>query len=184
MPKYAYFNKHDGRVLQWIDTDAMNHILPEYSLLHECTVAEWLSRKSGEKMVKSGKIVDYVAPSASFEQLKADKIEEIKTDCHDAIVAGIDHEGYHYPTTETDQINLNGLVTRSRILGAAGEPYKFWCADVDGNWARREHTTEQIQAVGIAVAEHVIFKQDQYEAKLTTINNALTPEALALIAWE
>jgi hypothetical protein len=120
-----------------------------------------------------------VAAEKNLSELKDDKREEIREACHVAIVSGIDHDGYHYPTTETDQINLNGLVTRSRILGAAGEPYKFWCADVDGNWARRGHTTEQIQAVGIAVAEHVIFKQDQYEAKLTTINNATTPEVLA-----
>lgn len=61
--RYAYFNPHDGRVLQWIDTEAMNYNLPDESMLHECSDAEWNDRHNGEKMVKEGSIVDYVAPA-------------------------------------------------------------------------------------------------------------------------
>lgn len=74
MPRYAYFNSHDGRVLQWIDTDAMSYVLPDASLLHECTGAEWDARHSGEKMIQNGVVIDYVepvAPEPTIEQIRA-----------------------------------------------------------------------------------------------------------------
>ena len=57
MSKFAYFNPHDGRILQWIDTDTMAYNLPDASLLHECTDAEWEMRDAGESMVKDGVVV-------------------------------------------------------------------------------------------------------------------------------
>lgn len=80
MSKFAYFNPHDGRILQWIDTDAMSYILPDASLLHECTDAEWELQHQGEMMVKAGAVVPYVAPSPGIAQLKAAKWEAIKAE--------------------------------------------------------------------------------------------------------
>ncbi|QOE32748.1 hypothetical protein CPT_Mano_015 [Achromobacter phage Mano] len=60
--KYAYFNKADGKVLQWIDTEAMNYNLPDPELLHECTEDEWDMRGDGDRMALNGKIVPYVPP--------------------------------------------------------------------------------------------------------------------------
>jgi hypothetical protein len=80
MPKYAYFNKHDGRVLQWIDTDAMNHVLPDASLLHECTESEWSSRETGEKLIKNGAVIVYVAPVKTQEEISAEAWHSLQAD--------------------------------------------------------------------------------------------------------
>lgn len=60
--KYAYFDPHDGKVLQWIDTETMSYNLPDTSMLHQCTDAEWELQNQGEMMVKNGAILPYVAP--------------------------------------------------------------------------------------------------------------------------
>lgn len=133
--------------------------------------------------VKNDVVVEYVTPPLSLNELKAAKREEMSSECHAAIIAGIDHDAYRYPTTEKDQLNLNGLVTRSRILGSGGEPYKFWCADINGNWVRRDHSAEQIQTVGLAVSHYVIAKQDWYASKLVAIAAASSAEDLDLIIW-
>jgi hypothetical protein len=65
MAQFAYFNRHDFRVLQWIDTDNMNYVLPDASLLHECSDTEWALRNAGEQMVLDGAIVPYVPPIIS-----------------------------------------------------------------------------------------------------------------------
>lgn len=67
--KYAYFNPSDNVVLQWIDTEERSYILPDSSLLHECTDAEWDSDRSRSWMVKSGRVVLYVAPTTDAAAL-------------------------------------------------------------------------------------------------------------------
>jgi hypothetical protein len=106
--------------------------------------------------------------------------------CSVAIQAGIvcnalgaDHT---YPTTLTDQHNLDGTVMAARIDGEEGGPYKFWCADSQGLWARREHTAAQIVAVGKAVRAHVAAQQDRYEQRLAEIDQA-TAETISTITW-
>lgn len=121
----------------------------------------------------------------TLDELKALKINDIKNDAITAIIGGIDHDAlgsvHHYPTSPTDQANLNGLISRSQLLGDAGVPYKFWCADGNKVWARREHTVAQIQALGLSVASHVITMQDRYEIALSKIAAATAPEQLAII---
>jgi hypothetical protein len=80
MSKFAYFNPHDGRVLQWIDTDEMNYNLPDASMLHACSDAEWELQHQGEMMVNAGAIVPYIAPAPDLAQLKAAKWELIKAE--------------------------------------------------------------------------------------------------------
>ena len=116
---------------------------------------------------------------------KTAKNTEIKADCSLAIAAGISSDAlgstYTYPTTPLDQANLTGLITSS-LLPNYGDEYKFWCADLNGIWARRSHTKLQIQEVGKSVVYHVIFQQEKYEQKLSEIALA-DEESLALIAW-
>lgn len=80
MSKFAYFNPHDGLVLQWIDTDAMSYNLPDSSLLHECTDAEWDMRQQGEMAVKNGDVIKFLAPQPDISVIKAAKWAAIKTE--------------------------------------------------------------------------------------------------------
>jgi hypothetical protein len=125
-------------------------------------------------------------PLVELERQKAITREVMKAACSAAIQAGIvcnalgaDHE---YPTTLTDQQNLAATVLAAQVNGAAGEPYKFWCADSGGAWARRPHTAAQILAVGEAVRAHVVAQQEHYEQKLIEIDQA-TAETISTITW-
>jgi hypothetical protein len=144
-----------------------------------------LNRKLGESLdVVNGRVV---VVSKSFAVMQSDKRIDIRNACRAAITAGIDHDAlgavHHYPTTTEDQANINALVTLTTIKGDAEAPYKFWCSDADGLWERRGHTVEQIKAVGIAMAKHVIDQQNKYETKLTAIDAAASVEALNQIVW-
>jgi len=137
---------------------------------------------------------DGAAGAWSFDPVKSagSRRVAIAGDCRDAITAGrvcntlgTDHT---YPTSERDQANLAAQVLAAQINGASGEPYKFWCADPQGAWARRPHTAAQILAVGEAVRKHVTACQDQYEA-LTQQLDALaastttTKADIAAVTW-
>ena len=80
--KYAYFNPIDGKVLQWLDTDAQNYNLPNATLLHACTEEEFaLNDGNSEMMVKAGKVLPYVGlPPAlpSVEVLKTAALAEVR----------------------------------------------------------------------------------------------------------
>lgn len=120
MSKFAYFNPHDGRVLQWIDTDAMAYNLPDASMLHFCSNAEWELQHQGEMMVKAGAVVPYVAPAPDIAQLKAAKWEAIKAK-RDAIKAGgvkVGTKWYH--SDETSRTQYIGLLRMADAAVAAG----------------------------------------------------------------
>lgn len=122
-------------------------------------------------------------PVSVLKQLKAKELEQY---CKLAIVAGISSSAlgqpHTYPTDQTSQMNLTGLVTKS-FLDAPEQTYKFWCADANGVSARVEHTKGQIQALGIDVANHVIACQDKYSAKLALLASANTANAINAIVW-
>lgn len=120
MSKIAYFNPHDKRILQWFDTDAMAYNLPDASLLHACSDAEWELRHQGEMMVKAGAVVPYVEPAPDLAQLKAAKWETIKAK-RDAIKAGGVKVGTKWYHTDTEsRIQHLGLLEKARAARAAG----------------------------------------------------------------
>ena len=134
-------------------------------------------------------LIPYTIPVPDASEVlirsKAAKTAEIKAACALAITSGVNSNAlgaaHTYPTAQLDQANLNGLITSSLLLNA-GDEYNFWCADIGGIWERRTHTKLQIQSVGQAVVNHVIFQQEKYAQKLIEIDTA-TAESLALIFW-
>lgn len=119
--------------------------------------------------------------------LKQRKREELSIACEQAIESGIDNNAlgttHHYPTTKLDQQNMNGIWSTAQERGIAGEPYKFWCDDGTGAWARRNHTAAQLSTAALAVADHVIVQQDKYETKLAEVDAAVDQAALDLVIW-
>lgn len=59
--KYAYINAHtDKRVLDWLDTESLNYVLPDAQYLHSCTEEEWaFSRQPGDYRLVDGVIEKY-----------------------------------------------------------------------------------------------------------------------------
>lgn len=108
---------------------------------------------------------------------------EMQNKCSMAIAAGVTVSGFTYPTTATDQANLSSTILAAQIHGDAAGPFKFWCADNSGAWARREHTAAQIISVGDAVRAHVVAQQDKYETKLGLIAAAATEADIDAVSW-
>lgn len=158
----------------------------------EISVAEHaalMAAQGAGKSIKAdaeGRPVASDPPPLSLDQLKADKRNDVKAACSAAIQAGIVCNAlgtnHTYPTAPTDQQNLAATVLAAQVNGAAGELYKFWCADSGGAWARRPHTAAQILAVGEAVRAHVVAQQEHYEQKLIEIDQA-TAETISTITW-
>lgn len=122
MSKYAYFNPHDnGRILQWIDTEAREYNLPDASVLHLCTDAEWeLQFSGGEHMVKDARIVSYVAPVHGLAAIKLERWNSIKAK-RDALKAGGFKVGTLWFHSDADsRIQHLGLKDKARDLIAAG----------------------------------------------------------------
>jgi hypothetical protein len=165
-----YYKNSDNTVFAYAADGSQDHVI-----------------KSGLIAITSEQAAAITNPAPTLADLKARHVEIMKTSCGAAITVGIDHDAlgdlHHYPIQPTDQVNMAGLVARAQLLGVGGEPYKFWCADGDGTWARRGHTASQLQDVGLAFSAHVIACQDKYESKLIEINNAAQPTDLDAIAW-
>jgi len=121
-----------------------------------------------------------------LDAARQSKSIELKSAAASAITAGLNSNvlgGAHsYPSTATDQQNLNGLVTES-LLPDSGDEYKFWCADSNGLWARRVHTKLQIQSLGKLFSAHVKNQQQHYESKLQLLSNAADIETINAIEW-
>ena len=96
-------------------------------------------------------------------------IIRIKADFKAHIDGGIDVASLHYPTTRDDQADINGLHAGAKELGAAGEPYRFMCRDVQGIWARRDHTAAQITDAALAVFEHVRTTKNRLDEKIAEV---------------
>ncbi len=87
-----------------------------------------------------------------LEALINDKVIELSAACQAQIYAGFVSvalgQEHHYPALDKDQQNLTASVLDSTVPGLPeGWQTPFWCA-LDGAWAFRMHTAEQIQTVG------------------------------------
>ena len=153
--------------------------------------ADYQAHISGDLRQRVGdQWVPYTPPGPTIADLKLEKADELKAACTAVILAGITNNAlgadHIYPTSRDDQNNLSGLRQYAQLKGATAEPYKFWCADVAGQWMRRGHTAAQLELVAVAVVEHVQAQQDHYESKLTDLGAAFDAGdqvAMAAIAW-
>jgi hypothetical protein len=124
---------------------------------------------------------------AVIEHVVAQKEKELRATCKNEIIAGITHDNlgslHEYGTTPTDQVNMSASVTAVKIYGEAAGPYLLWCADENGQWARREHTPAQIETLGLAMMARVRQSQNKFEAKLIELAQATTVEEMEAIQW-
>ncbi|MEP9378376.1 hypothetical protein ABLE91_16795 [Aquabacter sp. CN5-332] len=116
------------------------------------------------------------------------KVEELTAACAASIVGGFSSEAlgspHRYPSAITDQINLMGSVTDSLLPGLLPEwSTPFWCQDLAGIWAMREHSAAQIQQAGRDGKTHVLARQQHLDQLNSAAAQAASPEALAAIVW-
>jgi len=108
--KYAYFNPCDGRVIQWIDTEVLNYNLPDASLLHECTDAEWAMQHSGEMMVSDCRVKPYQPPILDVKQVRSLKWSAIQSERDRRKSAGVNVDTKWFHSDANSRIQQIGLV--------------------------------------------------------------------------
>jgi hypothetical protein len=182
MRKFAYFNPHDGRVLQWIDTDAMAYNLPDASMLHACSDAEWELQHQGEMMVKAGTVVPYEAPALEVDQLKAAKNAEINVERAAANTSSFDHGGKTFSCDQLSRSDIDGVNGYVALYGALPPGFPGAWKAVDNTYlpiadvdAWKVFYTAMV-AKGAANFAHA----QELKAHLAA---ATTPEAVAAIIW-
>jgi hypothetical protein len=123
-----------------------------------------------------------------YALVRAEKIKELRAACAAHIVSGVDHNAlgtvHHYPSTKDDQAFLNARFAKSQALGVSGEPYKFMCKDSADNWARRDHTAQQINDVALAVEAHVTDALNRLDLLLAQLaKSADDMGAISAVIW-
>ncbi|MHB9021296.1 MAG: DUF4376 domain-containing protein [Halothiobacillus sp.] len=132
----------------------------------------------GPKLNLRTDLTPYVPTAADLlADAQKTQIETISRDCADTIYAGFTSSAlgtvYTYPSKDLDQMNLLGL--QSASLDPSNPTTwstKFWCADANGVWDLRVHTTAQIQQVfldGVA-----------YKLACIVQNKALATQVMAI----
>lgn len=152
MSKLAYFNPQDGRVLQWIDTEAMSYNLPDASMIHTCTDAEWELRHQGEMMVKNGAVVPYAAPAPDPLQVKSAKWEAIKSERDRRKAGGVKVGEKWFHSDDGSRIQQMGLVMMGANL-PAGLQWKT----MDGSFITMTQTLASQVFQAVAASDQAFF---------------------------
>lgn len=130
----------------------------------------------------------FAEPAKSLEDTKAARLAHLADSCAETIVSGYVSDAlgadHTYPNGVTDQINMMGSVTAS-LLPGLGENWStpFWCADSDGQWAFRMHSSAQIQRAGSDGKAHVVRCQAALDQLSESVMAATTSKAVEAIDW-
>lgn len=118
---------------------------------------------------KDGRWVDDL--DTVLARLYPQKLEMINSSCASLIESGFTAQGLRYDSTMEDQLNLTGL-----ILSGLDAPYP--CYDGESQKTYREHTADQLYAVGLQLLKHkqtALQRADQLKRELA---KALTDKDL------
>lgn len=121
----------------------------------------------------------------TLDQLKAAKAAQMKGACALAIVSGCASLAlgatYNYPTDRDSQTNMLSHVADAQLDPAAS--FDFWCGDASGAWALRAHSAAQIIVAWKDIRTWIKSQQSHYADKLTAVNAAADPAAVAAVQW-
>lgn len=91
---------------------------------------------------------------------------------------------YTYPSTMTDQHNLDGSVVASLLPNLPSTwTTPLWCQNSSGVWAMVEHTAAQTQQVGLEGKAWIVTCQQQKASLDAQINAATTVSAVQSVIW-
>lgn len=173
--------------------------LPDYEELsidfYDQSISNLFKLPSGEIIVRpdrpfDGKVYNWDPLSSSWvidiSSEKSKKSREIAESCRGQIIGGFNSTAlgapHHYPSDETDQLNISGTVQKA-LISPPEEIFLFLCADENMNWEYRPHTSEQIKQVGTDVYNHIIAARVKNATLQAQIQSAATVEDLNLIVW-
>lgn len=127
-------------------------------------------------------------PGPSLDEVKVSQVAVITAACAADIVGGFTStalgESFTYPSSPTDQANLNAAASASRQpgLGESWVTY-FYCADAAGVWARRPHSAAEIQQVGMDGYNAIMSKLLRKDSLEVQINSLKTIAKVKAVKW-
>lgn len=182
----------------------------KYALIHEGIVVDIVSLEAGIDplsvfsdqlqptvcgndvqigwLLNANKFEAPVAIAPSLEEVKAARIDVLRTDCEAAITRGFKSAAlgsiHTYPSDIKAQLNLMGSVTDSLMPDLPSDwQTPYWVCDAVGLWSWKMHTAAQIQQAGRDGKAHVIICQTALATLTATVMAAETPEAVAAVVW-
>lgn len=151
--KLAYFNPHDGLILQWMDTEAQNFNLPDASMLHKCTDEDWERQNlDAPQMVQGGRVADYIAPAAPHEYVVARAWTNIKAERDRRKAEGVKVGAKWFHSDDGSRIQQMGLVMMGANL-PAGLQWKT----MDGSFTTMTPALAQQIFTAQAASDQAIF---------------------------
>lgn len=127
-------------------------------------------------------------PGPSIDVARVEQLRAVSNACALAITAGFTSPAiggvFTYPSSLTDQANLNASVTASLMPGVTdGWTTPFMCADANGVWAARQHTARQIQRVGSDGKAAILACLQRKWGLEQAIRNANTVADVLAVVW-
>lgn len=151
--KLAYFNPHDGLILQWMDTEAQNFNLPDASMLHKCTDEDWGRQNlDAPQMVKDGTVVDYVKPAVPKSELQAAAWVGIKAERDRRKAGGVKVGAKWFHSDDGSRIHQMGLV----MMGASIPANLQW-KTLDGSFITMTQALAGNVFAAAAASDQAIF---------------------------
>jgi hypothetical protein len=186
--KYAAYNK-SGSIIGFYDN--VDSPVPSGVSAIKVTDAEWQTCLStpGYTVVNST-LTAPLPPTAAEKLANAQKtqIETISTNCASSITAGFTSSALGaantYPSTLTDQHNLNGSVVASLLPNLPSTwTTKYWVMDSSGVWTLAVHTAAQIQQAGLDGKAWVTAQQEKLASLLAQVMAAMSVADVQAIVW-
>jgi len=206
--KYAHYDKTNGQLLGWYDSEVHGTYVPEvpevlnadrtvkapvvpsyYDVSGLPTPNIEVSEADWQAAIDNNyNYVDATTSTLSnkdfrtLDELKASKTNEINSACEKAITSGFPSSAlgtpHTYQSEQTDQLNLIGVVT-------AGQDDYFKCGveDTSGNvtWNYEMHTIAQLQQVLVDGKVHkqaLLQKAGTLKAQVTSATTVAEVEAI------
>lgn len=196
MKKYIKTNEA-GAITEMVETSAdgyleLGYIACDLDIDSVALMSEYAYQ--GEKFVRYGArpsinhVMTKTGWAVDLTMAKANKSREIKLKCSKHIYAGFDcdalGENYHYPSGDKDQSNLTSSVLDSYNTNDPNWVTQFWCADSDGNWEYKTHTSEQIRNVGSSCRAFINSAIAKSAMLQNTVSQSTTNQELNQINWD
>ena len=127
-------------------------------------------------------------PVAQLQAAQATQRTLINASCIAAMTGGFQSSALGtantYPSTLTDQHNLSGSVIASLLPNLPSTwTTPFWCQDSTGAWSLVQHTSAQIQQVGIDGKSWITAQQEKLASLNAQIDAAGTVSAVQAVVW-
>jgi len=181
MSQFAYYDPNDGRILQWIDTDTHAHHLPDASLLHRCTIADWSLLQEGELMVQDGQIVPYAAPAPDLALLKWQRLTALNEERDRREAAGFPYLDKLFDSNPLSVQRITAAALAAQSALATNSPFEI-------EWTAADNSTITLNAtellgMPIALATHAASLHNTARQLKSQVESATTVEEVEAIQW-